>query len=155
SLLRGEECVERRWWMGTVVAQPGCEPTKGSFCFAFPVGCRSCTVQKRNCTSNSRGVTQCMTGNPRERQTKSFPRSVHNPPAEPPPSSPCTIPTSQKRQRKRKRVTDTEMILSAIFDGLISLVILLRRTLLFFVPLLLGVGVLAVTIWSINLRTYE
>ena len=47
------------------------------------------------------------------------------------------------------------MILSAIFEGLISLVILLRRTLLFFVPLLLGVGVLAVTIWSINLRTYE
>ncbi|CAL9184812.1 unnamed protein product, partial [Musa hybrid cultivar] len=106
SLLRGEECVERRWWMGTVVAQPGCELTKGSFCFAFPVGCRSCTVQKRNCTSNSRGVTQCMTGNPRERQTKSFPRSVHNP-AEPPPSSPCTIPTSQKREREYRHRDDS------------------------------------------------
>ncbi|RRT78010.1 hypothetical protein B296_00012577 [Ensete ventricosum] len=47
------------------------------------------------------------------------------------------------------------MVLSAIFEGLISLVILLRRILLFFVPLLLGVGVLAVTLWSINLRKYE
>ena len=47
------------------------------------------------------------------------------------------------------------MDLSAIFEGLVPLVILLWRILLFFVPLLLGVGVLAVTIWSINLRKYE
>ncbi|URD91929.1 hypothetical protein MUK42_33492 [Musa troglodytarum] len=47
------------------------------------------------------------------------------------------------------------MVLSAVFAGLVSPVILLWRILLFFVPLLLGVGVLAVTIWAINLRKYE